>query len=224
MQIALISISSVNTITIIVVITHTVGYRQQFLSNTATKRHPRNTTNPTLHWDAKLWHPSPCHNLKTELNPSGESEGASQALCNPPPFPSAHISNQLPPNSTIPLKATRQQVCQESSIQLAQNDITPKSEGEVQSPKLHVEHHLRELVNISHYLDSQDLFGVHVCIPAYVPHRRGAPRSSWPASIARQIPAASPAHANLSSSGTRGAAVPVADQRRVCSQQVKPAA
>lgn len=104
MQIALISISSVNTITITVVITHIVGYRQQFLSNTATKRHPRNTTNPTLHQNQ---HPSPCHNLKTELKPSGESEGASQALCNPPPFPSARISNQLPPNSTIPLKATQ---------------------------------------------------------------------------------------------------------------------
>lgn len=126
MQIILISISSVNTITIIVVITHTIGYRQQFLSNTATKRHPRNTTNPTLHQNQ---HPSPSHNLKTDLKPSGVSEGASQALCNPPPLPSPCISNQLPPNSMIPLKAARQQVCQESSIQLPQNNITPKPKG-----------------------------------------------------------------------------------------------
>lgn len=101
-------------------------YRQQFLSNTATKRHPCNTTNPTLRQNQ---HPSPCRNLKTEQKPSGESEGASQVLCNPPPFLSARISNQFPANSTNPLKATRQQVCQESSIQLAQNNITPKPKG-----------------------------------------------------------------------------------------------
>lgn len=65
--------------------------------------------------------------------PSGESEGASQALCNPPPLPSASFSNQCPPNSTIPLKATRQQVCQESSIQLAQNNIAPKPKGRQRS-------------------------------------------------------------------------------------------
>lgn len=72
---------------------------------------------------------SPCHNLKPDLKPSGESEGGSQALCNPHPLPSACISKQLPPNSTIPLKATGQQVCQESSIQLPQNNITPKPKG-----------------------------------------------------------------------------------------------
>lgn len=59
-----------------------------------------------------------------------------------------------------------------------------------------MEHHLQELVNISHYLDSQDLFRIHVCFPAYVPHRCGAPRCSWPTSITQEIPVASPAHTN----------------------------
>lgn len=45
-QIIIISISSMNTITITVVITQALGYRQQFLYNTATKWHLRNTTNP----------------------------------------------------------------------------------------------------------------------------------------------------------------------------------
>lgn len=112
-QIIISSISSMNTITVTVVITQAFGYRQQFLYNTATKRHLRNTTNPNA-----LLKPASqlVQALKNEKKPSVESEGASQALCKPPPFPSDPIRNQLPQNSMISLKATRQQVCQESSI------------------------------------------------------------------------------------------------------------
>lgn len=46
MQIIIISISSVNAIAIIAVMTQAGGHRQQFLCNTATKRHPCNTTDP----------------------------------------------------------------------------------------------------------------------------------------------------------------------------------
>lgn len=47
MRIITSSISSENTITITAVITQALSYRQQFLCNTATKRHPSNAANPT---------------------------------------------------------------------------------------------------------------------------------------------------------------------------------